>query len=175
MLIATILAFKLAQARILDSKRKFEEASKKYHKISFTANLDKEEQESCLLPAVVCGVLAPAGPNRNRLLTNLFQDERSVNLLDYKILSKMALGPIIQDNENEMVEFEKHLKAHQLAKLSNMLEVLDDEEENSAAKMMITTERRPLKKGPENMFNWVVMQHNLLPVSRIYNPISFKG
>ncbi|KAA1068686.1 COP9 signalosome complex subunit 4 [Puccinia graminis f. sp. tritici] len=125
MFIATILAFKLAQARILDSKRKFEEASKKYHKISFTANLDKEEQESCLLAAVVRGVLAPAGPNRNWLLTNLFQDERSVNLLDYKILSKMVLGPIIQDNE--MVEFEKHLKAHQLAKLSNMLEVLDDE------------------------------------------------
>ncbi|KAA1075617.1 COP9 signalosome complex subunit 4 [Puccinia graminis f. sp. tritici] len=97
--VATILAFKLAQARILDSKRKFEEASKKYHKIIFTASLDKEEQESCLLAAVVCGVLAPAGPNRNWLLTNLFRDERSVNLLDYKILSKMVLGPIIQDHE----------------------------------------------------------------------------
>ncbi|KAA1117419.1 hypothetical protein PGT21_006891 [Puccinia graminis f. sp. tritici] len=170
---ATILAFKLSQARILDSKRKFEEASKKYHEISFTANLDEEERESCLSAAVVCGVLAPAGPNRTRLLTNLFRDERSVNLLDYKILSKMVLGQIIRDHE--MVEFEKRLKAHQLAKLPKMLEVSDDEEEDSATKMMITTERRRLKKGPENVFDRAVMQHNLLSVSRIYNRISFKG
>jgi COP9 signalosome complex subunit 4 len=170
---ATILAFKLSQARILDSKRKFEEASKKYHEISFTANLDEEERESCLSAAVVCGVLAPAGPNRTRLLTNLFRDERSVNLLDYKILSKMVLGQIIRDHE--MVEFEKRLKAHQLAKLPKMLEVSDDEEADSATKMMITAERRRLKKGPENVFDRAVMQHNLLSVSRIYNRISFKG
>ncbi|KAI9615529.1 hypothetical protein H4Q26_011470 [Puccinia striiformis f. sp. tritici PST-130] len=93
---ATILAFKLSQARILDSKRKFEEAT-----------------------AVVCGVLAPAGPNRTRLLTSLFRDERSVNLSDYKILSKMVLGQIIKDHE--MVEFEKRLKPHQLAKLPKIL------------------------------------------------------
>ncbi|WAR60300.1 hypothetical protein PtB15_9B237 [Puccinia triticina] len=171
---ATILAFKLSQARIFDSKRKFEEASKKYHEISFTANLDEEERESCLSAAVVCGVLAPAGPNRTRLLTGLFRDERSVNLLDYKILSKMVLGQIIRDHE--MVEFEKRLKAHQLAKLPKMLEVSDDEDQDDDARLMNEAgERRRLKKGPENVFDRAVMQHNLLSVSRIYNRISFKG
>ncbi|KAI7944530.1 hypothetical protein MJO28_010225 [Puccinia striiformis f. sp. tritici] len=180
---ATILAFKLSQARILDSKRKFEEASKKYHEISFTSNLDEEERESCLSAAVVCGVLAPAGPNRTRLLTSLFRDERSVNLSDYKILSKMVLGQIIKDHE--MVEFEKRLKPHQLAKLPKILAVEDSEDENEDddSKMNLqesttTTEkrkRRRLKKGPENVFDRAVMQHNLLSVSRIYNRISFKG
>ncbi|PLW14101.1 hypothetical protein PCANC_18223 [Puccinia coronata f. sp. avenae] len=170
---ATVLAFKLSQARIFDSKRKFEEASKKYHEISFIANLDEDERESCLSAAVVCGVLAPAGPNRTRLLTSLFRDERSVNLSDYKILSKMVLGQIIRGHE--MVEFEKRLKPHQLAKLPKILEFSDEEEEADSRMMKEPRERVRLKKGPENVFDRAVMQHNLLSVSRIYNRISFKG
>lgn len=181
---ATVLAFKLSQARILDSKRKFEEASKKYHEISFTANLAEEERESCLSAAVVCGVLAPAGPNRTRLLTSLFRDERSVNLPDFKILSKMVLGQIIKSHE--MVEFEKRLKPHQLAKLPMMMEVSEDEEQEEEdradegdrdgdSKMREPIKSRRLKRGPENVFDRAVMQHNLLAASKIYTCISFRG
>ncbi|KAI9625433.1 hypothetical protein KEM48_010913 [Puccinia striiformis f. sp. tritici PST-130] len=101
----------------------------------------------------------------------------------YKILSKMVLGQIIKDDK--MVEFKKRLKPHQLAKLPKILAVEDSEDENEDhdSKMNLqesttTTEkrkRRRLKKGPENVFDRAVMQHNLLSVSRIYNRISFKG
>ncbi|KAH9449100.1 hypothetical protein MJO29_009962 [Puccinia striiformis f. sp. tritici] len=95
----------------------------------------------------------------------------------------MVLGQIIKDDK--MVEFKKRLKPHQLAKLPKILAVEDSEDENEDhdSKMNLqesttTTEkrkRRRLKKGPENVFDRAVMQHNLLSVSRIYNRISFKG
>ncbi|KAI8452135.1 hypothetical protein BY996DRAFT_4545139, partial [Phakopsora pachyrhizi] len=44
-----ILSFKLSQARIFDSKHRFEEASKKYHEISLTdQDLAHEERSFCL-------------------------------------------------------------------------------------------------------------------------------
>ncbi|KNZ51320.1 hypothetical protein VP01_3g11 [Puccinia sorghi] len=161
-------AFKLSQARILDAKRKFEEASKKYHEISFANNLDSEERSSCLSAAVVCGVLASAGPNRTRLLTSLFRDERSSSLKDYKILSKMVLGQIIKGHE--MVEFEKQLKPHQLAKLPKIQELSESESESEEG-----GRTGKQKMGPWTVFDRAVMQHNLLSVSRIYSRISFKG
>jgi COP9 signalosome complex subunit 4 len=85
----------------------------------------------------------------------------------------MVLGQIIRGHE--MVEFEKRLKPHQLAKLPKILEFSDEEEEADSRMMKEPRERVRLKKGPENVFDRAVMQHNLLSVSRIYNRISFKG
>ncbi|EGG09234.1 uncharacterized protein MELLADRAFT_34524 [Melampsora larici-populina 98AG31] len=147
----TILSFKLSQARIFDAKRKFEEASKKYHEISFTPNLAEEEREQCLSASLICSVLAPAGPSRSWLLTTLFRDERTLNLKDHKILSKMFLGQIIR--ADELVEFEKRLQPHQLARLPSS----------------------NLKRSPETVFDRAVMQHNLLSASKIYNHITLKG
>ncbi|MBW0460447.1 hypothetical protein O181_000162 [Austropuccinia psidii MF-1] len=171
---ATILAFKLSQARIFDSKRKFEEASKKYHEISFVPNLAEEEREHCLSAALVCAVLSPAGPNRSRILTNLFRDERSAGLADYRILSKMFLGQIIR--ADELVEFEKQLRPHQLAQLPKSVDVIEEEPESMEEDGTNgRSQLRKLKKGPETVFDRAVMQHNLLSASKIYNNISFKG
>lgn len=42
------LSFKLSQARILDSKRRFLEASSKYHELSYVGQLDEDERILCL-------------------------------------------------------------------------------------------------------------------------------
>ena len=41
--------------------------------------------------AVTCAVLAPAGPNRSRVLASLCRDERTSELPTFNILSKMFL------------------------------------------------------------------------------------
>lgn len=46
--LVTNLTYKLSQARILDSKRKFLEACSKYHELSYVSELDDEEKMRCL-------------------------------------------------------------------------------------------------------------------------------
>ncbi|KAH9811251.1 hypothetical protein DFH28DRAFT_1181886 [Melampsora americana] len=176
----TILSFELSQARIFDARRKFEEASKKYHKISFTPNLAEEEREQCLSASLICAILASAGPNRTWLLTTLFRDERTLNLSDHKILSKMFLGQIIKPNE--LIEFEKRLQPHQLARLPTSGLVHQDEDDDEEDdhqtdqdQIMKDGLRRELKRSPETVFDRAVMQHNLLSASKIYHHITLKG
>jgi COP9 signalosome complex subunit 4 len=46
--LVTNLTYKLSQARILDSKRRFLEACSKYHELSYVSELDEEERLRCL-------------------------------------------------------------------------------------------------------------------------------
>ena len=64
--------------------------------------------------AVTCAVLAPAGPNRSRVLASLCRDERTSELPTFNILSKMFYDRILRPAE--VKEFEGTLKQHQLAK-----------------------------------------------------------
>lgn len=115
--------------------------------------------------AITCAVLAPAGPNRSRILSNLYRDERSASTPHHTILSKMFLDQIIRPSE--VTEFASTLKPHQLARLpSTSLVVVDDEEEDGMAGG---------KKGPETVLDRAVMEHNVLSASKIYNNITFKG
>lgn len=116
-----LLHFKLSQARIFDAKRKFIEASQKYHELSFTTQIPESERSACLEAAITCGVLAPAGPARSRLLATLYKDERAQDLGNYRILEKMFLDRLIG---REVDDFAKSLKPHQLALLSDGTTVL---------------------------------------------------
>src|SRR5712691_4796024 len=66
--------------------------------------------------AVTCAVLAPAGPNRSRILSSLCRDERTAELPTYSVLTKMFLDHILRPSE--IKEFEKRLKPHQLAQIA---------------------------------------------------------
>ena len=66
--------------------------------------------------AVTCAVLAPAGPNRSRVLASLCRDERTSELPTFNILSKMFYDRILRPAE--VKEFEGTLKQHQLAKIT---------------------------------------------------------
>lgn len=136
-----LLHFKLAQARIFDSRRKFIEASQKYHELSFSAQIPEEERVACLSAAITCGVLAPAGPSRTRWLSTLYKDDRSRSLDNYKILENMFLDRLIAPKQVD--EFAKTLKAHQLALLPDGTTVLSR----------------------------AVIEHNLLSASKLYDNI----
>lgn len=136
-----LLHFKLSQARIFDSKRRFIEASQKYHELSFSTQIPESERSACLAAAITCGVLAPAGPARSRLLGTLYKDDRAAGLEGHAMLEKMFLDRLISPAEVE--DFAGGLKPHQLARLGDGTTVLSR----------------------------AVIEHNLLSASRLYDNV----
>ncbi|GAA5854826.1 hypothetical protein JCM5353_006069 [Sporobolomyces roseus] len=159
----TQLQFKLCQARMFDFSRRFAEAASKYHEISYVSALAEDERLQALTAAIVCAVLAPAGPTRSRILASLYRDERSPSTSHHAVLSKMFLDQMIRPSE--VTTFSSTLAPHQLAKLPPIQSVVtpssEPEEEG--------------KKGPETVLDRAMMEHNVLAASRVYNNITFKG
>ncbi|KAI9819482.1 MAG: hypothetical protein M1827_006930 [Pycnora praestabilis] len=135
------LMFQLSQARILDARRRFLDASEAYQKFSTSPVLAEEERLRALSSAIVCAVLAPAGPQRSRALAKLYKDERSAQVEEFSILEKMFLDRLL--SPAEVNNFASNLSPHQLAITSDGSTVL--------AK--------------------AVIEHNLLGASRIYKNI----
>lgn len=138
------LEFQLSQARILDSRRRFLDASSAYHSFSFNALLDESERMRALSAAITCAVLAPAGPTRSRSLAKLYKDERASQVEEFQILEKMFLDRLLSTEEVD--KFAGTLLPHQLAKTADGSTVL--------AK--------------------AVVEHNLLSASRLYSNIGIK-
>ena len=136
-----ILTFLLSQARILDARRKFLDASSTYHDVSFNVTLVEEERMHALSAAIKCAVLAPAGPQRSRTLAKLYKDERASQVAEFGILEKMFLDRLL--SVEEVDKFADSLAPHQLARTSDGSTVL--------------------RKA--------VIEHNLLSTSRLYNNI----
>ncbi|KAJ7179105.1 hypothetical protein C8R46DRAFT_886999 [Mycena filopes] len=169
----TLLQFKLCQARISDYGRKFLEAASRYHELSYVGDIDEEERRQMLMAAVTCAVLAPAGPNRSRILASLYRDERTIDLPTYSILSKMFLDHILRSAE--IKSFEATLKRHQLAKVSissndRLASSAQDDDSADANEPAAST-----RTGPSTVLDRAVMEHNLLASSKIYNNITFRG
>ncbi|KAF5389096.1 hypothetical protein D9757_004911 [Collybiopsis confluens] len=170
----TLLQFKLCQARISDYSRKFLEAASRYHELSFVPEIDEEERRHMLMAAVTAAVLAPAGPNRSRVLASLYRDERTAELPSYNMLSKMFLDHILRPAE--IKEFEGTLKPHQLAKIAissndRVATATNNEEiDNDAGDYPIST-----RTAPTTVLDRAVMEHNLLASSKVYNNITFRG
>ena len=119
--------------------------------------------------AVTCAVLAPAGPNRSRILSSLYRDERTAELPTYNILSKMFLDHILRPIE--VKEFEKTLKPHQLAKIA----LSANDRLSSTLEDGDFVEGASTRTGPTTVLDRAVMEHNVLASSRIYNNITFGG
>jgi len=125
----------------MDYKRQFMKAALRYYELSQI--VPEHERLDSLQYSVICSILAPAGPQRSRMLSTLFKDERSSKIEIYPILEKMYLERILRKPEVE--KFAKQLKPHQMAVLSDGSTVLDR----------------------------AVVEHNLLSASKLYNNISF--
>ena len=138
----SIIHYQLSQARIYDSRRDFLNASKGYHELSRLEEVTGEEETHTLSEAVKCAVLAPAGPARSRALKRLYDDERTHELKEFKILQSMHLQRLISPADYET--FAATLAEHQLAKMSDGLTVLQK----------------------------AMFEHNLLAVSKVYANIS---
>jgi len=135
------LRYKVCFARIMDYKRQFMKAALRYYELSQIVG--EQERLEALQYSVVCAILAPAGPQRSRILATLYKDERSSKIEIYNILEKMFFERILRKSEVE--KFTQLLKPHQLAVLSDGSTVLDR----------------------------AVIEHNLLSASKLYKNITF--
>ena len=138
----TKLNFQLSQARISDARRQFLPASQAYHALSLSSLVVENERLQALASAIVCGVLAPAGPQRSRTLAHLYRDERATSFASFPILSHMFLGRLV--SATEVSEFANSLSPHHLA---------------------------PLADGSTALAK-AVIEHNLLASPRLYDDIT---
>ncbi|BDA48473.1 COP9 signalosome complex subunit 4 [Coccomyxa sp. Obi] len=145
------LKYKSCYARILDAKRRFLEAATRYYDLSQTggSNSDagikvgEDELDQALTAAVVCCILAAAGPQRSRVLANLYKDERCARLPVFPFLEKVYLERILRRQEVEA--FAEGLRPHQKAVTPDGSTVLER----------------------------AVVEHNLAAASRLYINIYF--
>lgn len=136
------LLYQLSQARILDSRRDFLNASAEYLNVSFNTMAAEDDRKLALSAAIKTAVLAPAGPQRSRALAKLYKDERSAETEEYGILENMFLDRLLSPTEVEA--FASTLAPHQLAKTADGSTVLSK----------------------------AVVEHNLLAASRLYENIT---
>lgn len=136
--------FKLSQARVFDSSRKFLEASTKYYQASRESMVDYGDRLASLRQAIICAVLSPAGPQRNTMLRTLYNDERSqiVGEVVYSVLCQCYFDRLLSRKDIDALAAE--CSDHHLMPLSDGTTVLT--------------------RG--------LIDHNVLSLSRIYVNIS---
>uniref|UniRef100_A0A7S2WS40 COP9 signalosome complex subunit 4 n=1 Tax=Mucochytrium quahogii TaxID=96639 RepID=A0A7S2WS40_9STRA len=142
---------KVSYARILDSKRKFLDASHRYYQLSVDSLqvagkfVAEDDLMHLLSKSLTCALLASAGPQRTRILGVLYKDERTRNFpIQWTILEKMHRGRIV--SKNEVAAFEGTLEPHQKAILADGSSVLER----------------------------AVTEHNMLAASKIYINTTFE-
>lgn len=135
------LRYRVCHARVLDSKRKFLDAASKYCDLSqqtFGGQICEGDLLQLLKCAVTCAILAPAGPQRSRILASLCKDDRIRSVEHYEILHKMFMERLIRGSEVQ--KFEESLLPHQKALIGDGQTVLER----------------------------AVLQHNVLAASKVY-------
>merc|ERR1719203_1928860 len=135
------LRFRVCHARVLDAKRKFQDAASKYCDLAQQTagtQICQSDLLQLLKCAVTCAILAPAGPQRSRILALLCKDERIRSVEHFEILHKMFMERLIRGTE--VHKFEESLLPHQRATLPDGQTVLEK----------------------------AVLQHNVLAASRVY-------
>lgn len=139
-----IIRYKASLARVYEFKRKFFEAAVRYYELSKVL-LNKEDRDHALESAIVCAILAPAGPQRSRILATLYKDERSSSIVTFPMLQKMFMDRII--SKKEVDSFVAYLEENEkkLSKNEDGTTVLDQ----------------------------AIIEHNLLSASKVYMNIKF--
>lgn len=139
----TKVMFQLSQARILDAQRSFLDAAQAYYVMSNELIVDVDERMDFFGKAIICTVLAPAGPQRGRMLAKLYKDDRASLADNFAILEKIFLDRLLSPAEIKV--FASKLEPHHLARTSDGSTVLDK----------------------------AILEHNLLGASKLYNNIGF--
>jgi COP9 signalosome complex subunit 4 len=147
---ALILRYKSTYARVLDANRKFLQAAQRYHDLSQSSTdlIDADDLLHLLGRAATCAVLAPSGPQRQRVLGHIYKDARLRQLdgLDdfqthATILKKMVTHQVLRPDE--LTKFEATLAEHQKAIMGDGLTIME--------------------RG--------VVEHNMIAVSNLYRSI----
>jgi len=150
---ALILRYKSTYARVLDSNRKFLQAASRYHDLSQsnTDLVDADDLLQMLGKAATCAILAPSGPQRQRVLGLVYKDERLSQLDSLpefekhsEVLTKMYMNQVLRKDE-ALLKFEKGLPLHAQAVMGDGLTIIER----------------------------AVLEHNMVAVSKIYASIYF--
>jgi COP9 signalosome complex subunit 4 len=141
------IRYRYWKAKVFDSKRKFILAAQAYYELSSKEDykIEDENKLALLKNSVTCAILAPVGPQKSRLLTTLYKDERTRNLDNIDMLERMFNDKVI--NKEISGKFESTLEDHQKA---------------------ITAEGHTVLEK-------AVLEHNIRVVSNIYQTISYEG
>lgn len=141
------LAFKVCQARILDYKRRFLDASIRFYELSQIVP-DPDEQNRALTQSIVTCCLSNATIQRTRQLNTLVKDERVEKLCDPIV--RKVLNCVHSENlldPGMMKEFRaKFLSEHHLATLSD---------------------------GKTTVFDRAVIEHNMFVISKRVASVTF--
>ncbi len=165
------LQYRLSQARVYDSQRRFGEAAIRYHELSYVAEIDEDDRAMMLSAAVTASILSPAGPQRARTLATLMRDDRTPSLPQYTILSKVFLDRVIRPDE--IASFEKLLSPHQIAKLAPSS--APSVQSSSSATSAATGTGRSVRHAPSTVLDRAMIEHNVLSASRLYDNITLEG
>ena len=147
-----ILRYKSTYARVLDANRKFLPAASRYHELSTQPPglIAKEELYHMLGRAATCAILAPSGPQRQRVLGYIANDPRLSQLDALEefathalIVKKMHTHQILRPGSVELTAFEASLAPHQKAIMGDGLSIME--------------------RG--------VVEHNMIAVSYLYESI----
>lgn len=135
--------FVLCQARILDSNRKFLDASVKYYTVSRESLVSEADRRICLRQSIICAILSPAGPARSQQLRRLYMDEGALqDPTLFGILEKVYLGRLLSEEDINVLQ--QVLSPHQLVVVEDGITVLQR----------------------------AIVDHNVLSVSKVYDNIS---
>ena len=140
------LRYQVSFGRILDAKRQFLEAARRFYGVSTEHGRDLEEETLLMLfdKAIVCTILAKAGPQRSRMLGALYKDARTHRATHFRVLESMYKQRLLRGTD--VASFEKSLMPHQKALLADGMTVLEK----------------------------AVMEHNMVACAKLYNNISFQ-
>lgn len=83
----------------LDHKGKFVEAGQRYYELTMKAHFDTQQKQIFLQNALCCALLASPSNQQNRLMTNIYKDERTSLLLGYSILKDIYLERLIKRSQ----------------------------------------------------------------------------
>ena len=113
-----ILSFRSCYARVLDSERRFLEAAQRYLELSHSppSLVTPADALTSLQHAVTCAILAKPSPSRTRILSLLYQDERTHQLPHQLLLSTVYRGRVAP--HSQVLAFESMLAEHQKAETS---------------------------------------------------------
>jgi COP9 signalosome complex subunit 4 len=139
------MRFQVSFGRILDAKRMFLDAARRFYTISTEVGslVETNDLMQLLNKAIVCAILAKAGPQRSRMLGALFKDARTHQSKHFCVLESMYKQRILR--RQDIASFDKSLMPHQQALLADGSTVLEK----------------------------AVTEHNMLACAKLYNNITF--
>ena len=142
--------------------------------------VDEAELLTALTHSITCALLAPAGPQRSRLLGMLYKDERAPKAPSYGILTKARATTLDRGGSHGGASRAPPPISHapRLLPPVPLVQVYMDRllttAEVAAFADTLAPHQKALLEDGSTVLDRAVLEHNLLAASRLYNNVSFE-